>query len=451
MSPGSLGRERIALELFDAERNALLLDVYVEHLGVDLVALLVLVDDLLARPLPVEVGEMDHAVHIAVEPEEQAELGLVLDLALDHGAGRIFLDEDLPGIAHGLLETERDAALDRIDLEDLHLDLLRGGDDLAGVDVLLGPRHFGDVDQAFDAGLELHEGAVVGDVGDAALELRVDRILGLDALPGIVLQLLHAERDAVGLVVDLDDLDLHLLADVEHLGRMIDAPPGDVGDVQEAVDAAEVHERAVVGDVLDHAVDDLALFEVLHQLLALLGAGLFQHGAAGDDDVAAAAVHLQDLERLVHVHQRADVADRTDVHLRARQERHRAVKIDGEAALDLVEDDAGDLLVGGERLLQLAPAFLAPRLVAREHRLAERVLDPLEIDLDGVADLDVGLAAGGRELAQRDAAFGLGADVDDGKVLLDPDDLALDHGALLGAALGEGLFEQLRRNLRATG
>ena len=125
------------------------------------------------------------------------------------GAGRILLDEHFPRIAHGLLEAERDAALDRIDLEDLHLDLLRGRDDLAGMHVLLGPRHFGDVDQAFDAGLELDEGAVVGDVGDAALEAGADRILGLDALPRIVEQLLHAERDAVGLVVDLDDLDLH--------------------------------------------------------------------------------------------------------------------------------------------------------------------------------------------------------------------------------------------------
>ena len=337
--------ERIALELLDAERDALLLDVDVEHLRLHLVALLVLVDHLLARTLPVEVGEMDHAVHVAVEAEEQAELGLVLDLAFELGADRILLDEQLPRIAHGLLEAERDAALDRIDLEHLHLDFLRGGDDLAGVHVLLGPRHFGDVDQALDAGLQLDERAVVGDVGDAALELGADRELGLDALPRIVEQLLHAERDAVGLVVDLDDLDLHLLADVEHLGRVIDAPPGDVGDVQQAVDAAEVDERAVVGDVLHHAVDDLALFEVLHQLLALLGAGLLEHGAAGDDDVAAAAIHLEDLERLRHVHQRRHVADRPDVDLAARQERHGAVEIDREAALDLVEDDAGDLLV----------------------------------------------------------------------------------------------------------
>ena len=262
-------------------------------------------------------------------------------------------------------------------------------------------RHFGDVDQALDARLQFDERAVVGDVGDAALEAGADRILGLDALPRIVQQLLHAERDAVRLVVDLDDLDLHRLADVEHLGRVIDAPPGDVGDVQQAVDAAEVDERAVIGDVLDHAVDDLALFEVLHQFLALLGAGLFENRAARHDDVAAAAIHLEDLERLRHVHQRRDVADRADVDLRARQEGHGAVEIDGEAALDLVEDDARDLLVVVERLLELAPAFLAARLVAREHRFAERVLDALEIDLDLVADLELAAAGRAGEFAQR--------------------------------------------------
>src|SRR5580700_6067423 len=273
--------------------------------------------------------------------------------------------------------------------------------------VLLGPRHFRNVDQTFDAGLELDEGAVVGDVGDATLEARSDWIFGLNTLPRIVEQLLHAERDAVGLVVDLDDLDLNLLADIEHLGRMIDAPPGNVGDVQQAVDAAEIDEGAVVGDVLDHTVDDLALFEVLHQLLALLGAGLFQHGAAGDDDIAAAAIHFEDLERLLVVHQRRHVADRPDIDLRARQERHGAVEIDGEAALDLVEDDALDLFVVLERLLELAPAFLAARLVARQHGFTKGIFDAFEIDLNGVADLDLGIAAGPGKFAQRHAAFGL--------------------------------------------
>src|SRR6202042_753552 len=126
-----------------------------------------------------------------------------------------------------------------------------------------------------------------------------------------------------GLVVDLDDLDLHGLADGQHFGRVIDPPPCDIGDVQQAVDAAEVDERTVIGDVLDDAVDDLTLFEVLHQLLALFGAGLFQNRTARHHDVAAAAIHLEYLERLRVVHQRRDVPDRTNIDLRTRQEGHR--------------------------------------------------------------------------------------------------------------------------------
>ncbi len=139
-----------------------------------------------------------------------------------------------------------------------------------------------------------------------------------DVAPRIRLELLHAERDAVGFLVDADDLHLDRLADVEDLGRMVDAAPCHVGDMQQAVDAAEVDERTVVGDVLDHAFDHLAFFEVLHDLRALLGARLFKHGAARHDDVAAAAIHLEDLEGLRVVHEGRDVADRTDVDLAER-------------------------------------------------------------------------------------------------------------------------------------
>ncbi len=51
------------------------------------------------------------------------------------------------------------------------------------------------------------------------------------------------------------------------------------------------------------------------------------------------------------------------------------------------------------------------------------------------------MPARSRELAQRHAAFGLGADVDDGEILLDADDDALDDGSFLRTALGERLFE----------
>ena len=45
---------------------------------------------------------------------------------------------------------------------------------------------------------------------------------------------------------------------------MGEAAPAHVGDVQQAVDAAEVDERTVVGEVLDRAGEDGAFAEVLH-------------------------------------------------------------------------------------------------------------------------------------------------------------------------------------------
>jgi hypothetical protein len=114
----------------------------------------------------------------------------------------------------------------------------------------------------------------------------------------------------VGFLVDLDDLNLDGLADRQDFRRVVDAAPGHVGDVQQAVDTAQINERTVFGDVLDHAVDDLTFGQVADDFGALFGAAFFQDGAARDNDVAAATVHLQDLERLLHAHQRAGVTHR---------------------------------------------------------------------------------------------------------------------------------------------
>ena len=63
-----------------------------------------------------------------------------------------------------------------------------------------------DVDQAFDALLDLDEGAVVGDVGDLAEQAGALPGNDGDAHPRIFAQLLEAERDAVLLLVELEHL-----------------------------------------------------------------------------------------------------------------------------------------------------------------------------------------------------------------------------------------------------
>src|SRR5262249_20639378 len=159
------------------------------------------------------------------------------------------------------------------------------------------------------------------------------------------------------------------------------ATPSDVRDMQQSVDTAQIHERAVIGDVLDRTLDHLPLGKRGNKLRTLLGAALFQHSAARDHDIAAAAIHFQDLERLRHVHQRTDIAHGAHVNLASRQERDGAIEIDGEAAFHAAEDHALYAAAFLESFLEPHPAFLAPGLIARQNGFAERIFHPLEIDL----------------------------------------------------------------------
>src|SRR5438105_4259745 len=104
----------------------------------------------------------------------------------------------------------------------------------------LGPRHFADVYQTLNALFELDERTVVGDADDAAVDARAYGVTLAGVEPRIGRELLEAERDALLLFVELQDFHLDLITDVHQVARMRQAAPGHIGDMQQAVDAAEV-------------------------------------------------------------------------------------------------------------------------------------------------------------------------------------------------------------------
>ena len=276
----------------------------------------------------------------------------------------------------------------------------------------LAPRHLADVDQPFDARFELDERAVVGQAHDLAAHARADRIAVHHVRPRIGDELLVAERDALGRRVVLEHDHVDLVVDLEQLGGMADAAPRHVGDVQQAVDAAEIDERAVVGDVLDDALEHLALGERLERVLLLLGVLLFEERLARQHDVAALLVDLDHAHAQLLAAQRVEVPDRTHVDLRSREERADA-DVHGEAALDPLDDAADDDLALGIGLLDLVPDLHLLGFFAREDDVAFAIFGPLEQHVDDVARLDGDFAVLVEELVDRDDAFGFVADVDD--------------------------------------
>ena len=95
----------------------------------------------------------------------------------DRRAHRIFLQRFFPGIAQRLLQPQRDALVGRIDAQHHHLDHVARLHDIRRAHILLGPRHFGNVDQAFDAGFQFDERAEIGHPRNFAVDARARLIL----------------------------------------------------------------------------------------------------------------------------------------------------------------------------------------------------------------------------------------------------------------------------------
>ena len=296
--------------------------------------------------------------------------------------------------------------------------------------------------QAFDAGFEFHKRAVVGDVGDLAEHARALRVAAVDAHPGVVAHLLEAQRHAVLFGVELEDLGGDFLAGRDHFARVTDPAPGHVGDVQQAVNATEVDEGAVFGDVLDHAMDDGAFLEGLHQLGALFAHRGFDHGTARQHHVVALAVELDDLELHGLVFVRRQVFGGTGVNQRTGQEGADTVDQHRQAALDLAAGGAGDELARLQGFFQAHPRGQTLGRVARQDGVAVAVFDGADGHRDEVANLDFDFALVVLELFERHIGLGLEAGIDDDEAVFDTHHFGGDHFARAHFGALQGLFKQ---------
>ena len=120
---------------------------------------------------------------------------------------------------------------------------------------------------------------------------------------------------------------------------MVDVLPRQLGDVDEAVHAAEVDEGAEVDDRGHDAPAALAGLEVDEELAALLLLGLLQPGPARQHDVVAVAVELDDLGLDAAAHVRLQLADPAQLDQRGGQEAAQP-DVDDEAALHHLDDRA---------------------------------------------------------------------------------------------------------------
>ena len=211
------GLPDIGLKLLHAQRQTTLVRLDRQNDGLHAIALLQNFRGMLHALGPAQIADVNQAINAVFDFDEGAEVGQIANPAFDDHADWEFSCKRVPGIRGQLPHAERDAPLLRVDIEHDALDLIADIDQLRGMLHPLRPGHFADVDQAFDALLEFHKCAVVGHADDASANMRATGIAMLSIEPRIRRQLLEAERNALLVFVELQDLDLDLIAHVHQI------------------------------------------------------------------------------------------------------------------------------------------------------------------------------------------------------------------------------------------
>ena len=211
------------------------------------------------------------------------------------------------------------------------------------------------MDQALYARSDLYERAVIGHNHYAAFHLVTHLQVGVQRIPRMSRKLLQTQCDTFFRIVEVENHDIEFLVELNDLFGMVHTAPAQVGDVDQTVYAAQVDEHAVRGDVLDGTFEDLAFFELRHDLFLLSFELGFDQRLVRYDHVAELLVDLHDLELHGLVHVNVVVADRFHVDLRTGQERLDTEYVDDHTALGAALDVTLDNLVFLQGLVDTIP------------------------------------------------------------------------------------------------
>ena len=270
------------------------------------------------------------------------------------------------------------------------------------------------VDQAVNARYDLSECTERHELEDLNLSNRADVVLGLEYVPRIVLLALVAEGDLLVFLIQTDNEYLYLVANRNDLGRVLDAAPGQLGDVNHAVHAADVYECAVGSQGLNGAVVLVADLDGVPDLLSSSLASLLLDLTDRTNNALALTVDLGDIEGLLGLNQLAHRLILRYAGLGCRDEYAYAECSCYNAAAVLLNDGALNRSMLLVSLLNGLPALQLINALLGQSDGALAVVYANNNSLDLVANVDVGsyvVVRVVRQLTQRDIRSVLNAQI----------------------------------------
>ena len=134
------------------------------------------------------------------------------------------------------------------------------------------------MNQALNALLKFDKCTVIRQTDHFSGHARTHCIFFGCSIPWVFIELLHPQRDPLIFQVEIKNFNRNRVTDRKELGRMLHPTPRAIGNVKQAVKAAQVHKHTVFGDIFDDAVNNLAFGNRRQSCRALFLQFLFQDG-----------------------------------------------------------------------------------------------------------------------------------------------------------------------------
>ena len=269
---------------------------------------------------PREVGDMNQPFYAFFDFHKGSEVGEVANGSGMGAAHRVFHFNVFPWIGLQLFHAERHLAVFAVEGKNHCFYLFTHGHEILRAVEVLCPAHLRHVNQSLYARCDLNECTIIGDHHHFALD-DVTHLKGFaQCIPWVRGELLQAEGDTFLLVVEVEDHHVDLVVQLHHFLGVLNASPGEVGDVYQAVYTAQVDEDTVGGDVLDHPFEYLSLLQLGDNLFLLLFEFFFDQGFVRYHHVLVFRVDLHNLEFHCLVYKDIIITDRLHVDLRSRKE-----------------------------------------------------------------------------------------------------------------------------------
>ena len=174
---------------------------------------------------PAEVRDVNETVNTFFKLNEYAEVCEVANLTSVLTANGEFLFDVLPRIVFKLLDTERHLAFLAVECEDNSVNLITNFEEFLCAAQVLAPRHFANVDKAFNTRSNLNESTVVCHNDNLTVNLVTNLEVCIKSIPRMRSELLQTECDTLLLFIEVENYNVQLLVEFNNLVWIVYAAP----------------------------------------------------------------------------------------------------------------------------------------------------------------------------------------------------------------------------------